>query len=128
MKKAVLVRVSLVTRVVVDETASEMDILELAVPRLCENLMSSPYENMDEIVVDTECPYKPELDNEEGFRVGDDVIAPEPTGSDMWNFGDWVGSIESIKEDTDGKVFADVRDGDGDIFCINLERLKLAED
>ena len=58
MKVAKLVRVSLVTRVVVEDTASEQDIMELAVPKLSENLMDSPFECIDEIVEDTECPYR----------------------------------------------------------------------
>ena len=57
MKKSVLVRVSLVTRVIVEDTASEQDILELAIPKLSESLMDNPHQSVDEIVDDTECPY-----------------------------------------------------------------------
>jgi uncharacterized protein (UPF0212 family) len=57
MKVAKLVRVSLVTRVIVEDTASEQDILELAIPKLSEALMDNPYESVEEIVADTECPY-----------------------------------------------------------------------
>ena len=57
MKVAKLVRVSLVTRVIVEDTASEQDILELAIPKLSESLMDNPYQSVDEIVDDTECPY-----------------------------------------------------------------------
>ena len=57
-KVAKLVRVSLVTRVIVDVDATEQEIMELAVPKLSENLMDSPFENIDEIVDDTECPYE----------------------------------------------------------------------
>jgi len=57
-KVAKLVRVSLVTRVIVDEDATEQEIMELAVPKLSENLMDSPFENLDEIVDDTECPFE----------------------------------------------------------------------
>lgn len=59
-KVAKLVRVSLVTRVIVDVDATEQEIMELAVPKLSENLMDSPFENLDEIVDDTECPYEEE--------------------------------------------------------------------
>jgi hypothetical protein len=59
-KVAKLVRVSLVTRVIVDIDATEQEIMELAVPKLSENLMDSPFENIDEIVDDTECPYEGE--------------------------------------------------------------------
>lgn len=57
-KVAKLVRVSLVTRVIVDVDATEQTIMELAVPKLSENLMDSPFENLEEIVDDTECPYE----------------------------------------------------------------------
>lgn len=59
-KVAKLVRVSLVTRVIVDVDATEQEIMELAVPKLSENLMDSPFDNLDEIVDDTECPYEEE--------------------------------------------------------------------
>jgi len=57
MKVAKLVKVTLITRVIVDVNATEQDIMELAIPKLSENLMDSPFENIDEIVEDTECPY-----------------------------------------------------------------------
>jgi len=57
MKIAKLVRVTLVTRVIVDECATYQEIMELAIPKLSENLMDSPLESIDEIVDDTECPY-----------------------------------------------------------------------
>ena len=63
-KKAVLVKVSLMTRVIVDDNATEETILELAIPRLSENLMNSPYENLEDIVDDTECPYTVDDDRE----------------------------------------------------------------
>ena len=64
MKKQVakLVRISLVTRVIVDEDATQEDIMELAVPKLSESLMEQPFACIDEIVDDIECPY--EIDDE----------------------------------------------------------------
>jgi hypothetical protein len=59
-KVAKLVRVSLVTRVIVDVDATEQEIMELAVPKLSENLMDAPFENLEEVVDDTECPYEGE--------------------------------------------------------------------
>lgn len=65
MKKvAKLVRVSLVTRVIVNEDATKHEILELAIPKLSESLMDNPYESVDEIVDDLECPYNEEEDNQ----------------------------------------------------------------
>lgn len=57
MKKSVLVRVSLVTRVIVEDTATEQEILELAIPKLSESLIDNPHQSIDEIVDDKECPY-----------------------------------------------------------------------
>jgi len=54
--KAVLVRVSLVTRVIVPKDATDEEIIVAAVPRLRHTLIDSPMENIDEIVPDTECP------------------------------------------------------------------------
>jgi hypothetical protein len=61
-KIAKLVSVTLMTRVIVDEGATEQDILELAIPKLSEKLMDEPYEHIEEIVDDEECPYDPEFD------------------------------------------------------------------
>jgi len=58
MKVAKLVRVSLVTRVIVDVDATEQDIMEMAIPKLSENLMDNPFQCIDEIVDDLECPLK----------------------------------------------------------------------
>lgn len=59
--------------------------------------------------------------------IGSDVIAPEPNADDMWNFGNWIGTVRSIRPDFDDELYAEVEDMDGDIFCINLNRLKLAD-
>ena len=53
-------RVSLVTRVIVDIDATEEEILELAFPKLEEEFLNNPHQSIDEIVDDTECPYKEE--------------------------------------------------------------------
>ena len=61
-KVAKLVSVTLITRVIVDENASEQDILELAIPKLSEKLMDEPFEHIEEIVDDDECPFDPDFD------------------------------------------------------------------
>jgi hypothetical protein len=61
-KVAKLVYVSLVTRVVVDEKATEQEILELAFPKLSEKLTDEFIENLEEIVDDIECPYDENFD------------------------------------------------------------------
>jgi len=61
MKKvAKLVYVSLLTRVVVDENATEQDIMEAAIPKLSEKLMDEPFEHIEQIVDDLECPFDEE--------------------------------------------------------------------
>lgn len=66
-KVAKLVYVSLVTRVIVDENADEQTIMELAIPKLSEKLMDEPFEHIEEIVDDTECPFDAETDEQERF-------------------------------------------------------------
>ena len=71
-KVAKLVYVSLVTRVVVDENASEQEILELAIPKLSEKLMDEPFEHIEEIVDDEECPYDHLYDEYPFFDTDDE--------------------------------------------------------
>lgn len=54
------------------------------------------------------------------FEIGDSVEAPEPNESDTYNHGGWIGTILDIRGE-----LADVEDGDGDVFSIELERLTL---
>ena len=63
-KVAKLVSVSLITRVIVDENASESEILELAGIRLAEKIQNELTEHLDSIEDDIECPYDPEFDEE----------------------------------------------------------------
>lgn len=74
MKKvAKLVRVSLVTRVIVNEDATEQEIMGLAVPKLSENLMDSPFECIDEIVDDLECPVTKDISQEDIETVAENI-------------------------------------------------------
>ena len=61
-KVAKLVSVSLITRVIVDEGASESEILELAGIKLAEKIQHELTEHLEEIEDDVECPYDPEFD------------------------------------------------------------------
>lgn len=125
MKVAKLVYATVMTRVIVDENAEYETILELAVPKLCENLTDSPLENIDGVKDDTDCPYI--MGEEYSIGVGDSIIAPDPKadGTDSWNHGGWEGTILAIKEDTDGTLYANVQDCDGDVFGIDLDRINL---
>jgi phosphoribosyl-dephospho-CoA transferase len=58
-KVAKLVSVTLTTRVVVDENASDEQIFDAALPRLKEKAKEEMFENLDDIVNDMECPYDP---------------------------------------------------------------------
>jgi hypothetical protein len=59
-KVAKLVYVSMVTRVIVDENASETDILIQAQSKFIEKIENEIHENLEEIVDDIECPYEGE--------------------------------------------------------------------
>jgi hypothetical protein len=56
-KVAKLVTVSLMARVIVDDAASESDILEAARPNLIDKFRAELGENLESIEDDTECPY-----------------------------------------------------------------------
>lgn len=62
-KKAYLVAISPMVRVVADENASEEDVIDLAVEKMrsdpCEYLHAT---HCDELREDVECPYDPEED------------------------------------------------------------------
>lgn len=57
MKVAKLVYVNLLVRVVVEENATELQILDKAYPKLMEQLSNDLSENVEKIVDDLECPY-----------------------------------------------------------------------
>ena len=121
MKVAKLVYVTLATRVIVEEDADQQTIMELAVPRLSENLMDAPFENIDKIIDDTECPY--EIGEEFYLSVGDNVEMPDPKndGSDLWN-NEFTGQIVNIY-DTNSIIYVTVEDGEGECFDIEAERV-----
>jgi hypothetical protein len=122
MKVAKLVYVSLLTRVIVEEDADQQAIMEMAVPKLSENLMDSPFENIEKIVDDTECPYI--MGEEYQLEVGEDVEMPEPLedGSDSWQHGGFIGRIVKFYESNE-ILYACVEDGDNDVFDIEAYRL-----
>jgi hypothetical protein len=62
-KVAKLVYISLATRVVVDENASEDEILNAASVKFIEKITNEIQEHIEEIVDDEECPFDPEFDN-----------------------------------------------------------------
>ncbi len=58
MKVAKLVSVSLMTRVIVEEDATDEQIMEVAIPRLSNNLFNDGIlDNVEDIKDDTECPF-----------------------------------------------------------------------
>jgi uncharacterized protein YbcI len=60
MKVAKLVYVSLATRVVVDENATDEQILEAARANFIEKIQTELSEHLEEIIDDEECPYEPQ--------------------------------------------------------------------
>lgn len=63
-KVAKLVTITMKTRILVDENASESDIIELASIRMSEKIQYEFNENLESIEDDIECPYNPEFDEE----------------------------------------------------------------
>jgi hypothetical protein len=61
-KVAKLVTITMKTRIIVDENASESDIIELASIRMSEKIQHEFNENLESIEADTECPYDPFYD------------------------------------------------------------------
>lgn len=61
-KVAKLVSVSLITRVIVDENATDEQILELAKAKFMDKLNTELGEHVEDIADDTECPYDKEFD------------------------------------------------------------------
>lgn len=62
-KVAKLVYVSLMTRVIVDQNASEEEIIEAARVKFLDKVKTELTENIEEIIDDEECPYTPEFDD-----------------------------------------------------------------
>lgn len=61
-KVAKLVYVSLATRVVVEEDATESEILDKAKPNFYPKIQFELGEHLEDIVDDIECPYDPKTD------------------------------------------------------------------
>lgn len=61
-KVAKLVWVTVGTRVVIDEDATDSEAYELALPGLQRNLLENGLDNLQDVFEDTEFPYDPETD------------------------------------------------------------------
>ena len=112
-KVAKLVYVSMVTRVIVDENASETDILIQAQSKFIEKIENEIHENLEEIVDDIECPYEGEyldiygsISNEE-WEINKEVIMAHSVDGTNYNDNehrmthtdDWSVNIRIHKED-----------------------------
>lgn len=64
MKLAKLVYISLCTRVVVDDTSTDEQIIEVAKDRFIDKINTEFHENLEEIVDDIECPFDEDMDIE----------------------------------------------------------------
>jgi hypothetical protein len=63
-KVAKLVTVTMTTRIIVDENATEEQIIELASIKMSEKIQEEFNQNIESIQDDTECPYDAEFDEE----------------------------------------------------------------
>jgi len=61
-KVAKLVYVSFLTRVVVEDTATDDEILDIARPKFIDKVRTELHENLEEIINDTEVPYNPNIE------------------------------------------------------------------
>ena len=61
-KTAKLVTVSLITRVVVDDTATDDDIIQQSKQKFIDTINSSLGDHIEDIEDDDECPYDPQRD------------------------------------------------------------------
>jgi predicted Zn-ribbon and HTH transcriptional regulator len=66
MKKALLVDVSFTIRLIVDENATDDEIIQATYPKLIERIANEEVgDNVVSIEEDTECPYDPDFDGVE---------------------------------------------------------------
>lgn len=119
MKVAKLVTVSLMTRVVVDENASDEQIMDKAFKGLLNALESSALENIEEIKPDSDCPFGTFAGD---FEIGQRVLVPDPNETDMHNHS-FEGTVFSFR----GSNII-VEDGENNGFEIEPKRLKLIEE
>jgi hypothetical protein len=64
MKKAMLVRVSFMTRIVVEENATEEEVIEKAKEKFIEKINNELQENIEDVYEDEEVPYDENFDKE----------------------------------------------------------------
>ena len=62
-KIAKLVAVSLMTRVIVDDSVTDEEILQIARPRFIDKITTELGEHIESIEDDTECPYDDKFDD-----------------------------------------------------------------
>jgi hypothetical protein len=121
-KIAKLVMVSLMTRVIVEDTASEEEILNEARGRFHNIVENDLIENLESIDDDTECPYEDGEEYKDKYghilKIDDDVEMPIGSDTDTWQYA-FVGCIDSFHHGA-----AVVRDGDDEYFTIDCERLE----
>lgn len=79
-KIAKLVTVTLITRVVMDENATDEQILDMARPHFESKLVTELNENLESIKEDTECPYFEDSYGVE-ISIGDKVRATDEDGT-----------------------------------------------
>lgn len=68
---AKLVTITLTTRIIVDDNATDDDIMALALPRLSYKLTHEPFEHLEGIVDDNEVPYDNAWDEYDPVSCGE---------------------------------------------------------
>lgn len=77
-KKAKLVTVLLMTRVIVRSDAKEEEIWSAALPRLFEAIRNGGMDNMESIEDDEQCPYDDMIDGTSSHTIGSNTSQPVP--------------------------------------------------
>jgi hypothetical protein len=99
MKVAKLITVVLTTRVVVDSDMSIEDILEACKPKFRDKVNRELSENLDEITLDTECPFNPEMDGPD-----DDDPDKGPTPQEIKSMERMSRNLELIDDDDEDDI------------------------
>ena len=119
MKVAKLVYVGFITRVIVDENATEEQIVEAAKPFFISNMEADWESSIEKIEDDTECLVLGVDKNGKPIDTGDEVNSPDPNGTDVF-LNEFTGTVIGKRNG-----YIQVQDGDQEVFEIEPERLEV---
>ncbi len=121
--KAMLVMVSLMTRVIVPTDTSDADTIEAARSRFIDQIKTDLHENIETVEEDTENPYDPEYEDETGRSTVYDTVPEEhefinyyrcPKCGEEWN-ETWTATCDSECPTCDTRNISPYLSDDSDI-------------